>query len=240
MGHLAYKHQVRVWLHSLRKLGEFKDEAVIVTDKPACIAKTLMDGNLIGDNIKSTDDLDVYLPGKGYAGNVHIVKRPSVHKVIHMKLEKARAWLNINTAEIPHPVSSIIYTDEDIVMAKPLNNFVSLVRTVEKGRYTLACFEDQGVSKGEIHTGVVVMFPTQASEGCLRAWGKKLTGMEVPPAPQFSLKSKVADEALKEEFDGRSTVLDTWASQSSMGAEAMGPDQMALGNLEGHAKRAVL
>merc|ERR1719217_1008881 len=41
MGKLAYRHQVSLWLSSLRNLGQYKDEVVLVTDKPDCLAVTL-------------------------------------------------------------------------------------------------------------------------------------------------------------------------------------------------------
>jgi len=70
-----------------------------------------------------------------------------------MKLEKARAFHNMKVADIPHPISSIIYTDEDIVIGKDLGEFVSLVRSIEHDKWTLALFKDTGLSAGELHTG---------------------------------------------------------------------------------------
>merc|ERR1719160_1378807 len=118
MGNLAYRHQVSLWLSSLRLLGNWKREAVIVTDKPVCLVKTLTESKVIGAQITATEDVEVYGPGEGMSGNVHIVIRPPANTINKMKLEKARAWINIKVAAIPHPVSSIVYTDEDIVIAK--------------------------------------------------------------------------------------------------------------------------
>merc|ERR1719389_442622 len=112
-----------------------------------------------------------------------------------MKNEKTRAWENVRNAAIPHPVSSIIYTDEDIVIASDLYQrsepapgqepehekdgtvhkvpgFMQTVRALEKkGDHPLALFKDHGRSAGELHTGVVVIFPGEQTEECLGTWG---------------------------------------------------------------------
>merc|ERR1740117_1871806 len=116
-----------------------------------------------------------------------------------MKLEKARGWLNIAKASVPHPVSSIIYTDEDVVIGKSIHEFVALVRDLESSKHTLALFRDTGASAGELHTGVVIMFPGMGTDQCLQAWGKALTGKEIGSA-QASLKVEDAQEkALNED-----------------------------------------
>merc|ERR1719160_363847 len=96
-----------------------------------------------------------------------------------MKLEKARGWLNVRVANIPFNVSSIVYTDEDVVIGKDLTQFMKYVRSLEPLNHTLALFRDTGKSAGELHTGVVVMFPGRGTDECLQAWGKKLTGVTI-------------------------------------------------------------
>merc|ERR1719161_768462 len=99
-----------------------------------------------------------------------------------MKQEKARGWLNVKVAELPYPVSSIIYTDEDVVIGKDLTEFMKYVRSLESLNHTLALFRDTGKSAGELHTGVVVMFPNTHTDNCLQAWAKKLTGRQIGSA----------------------------------------------------------
>lgn len=225
MGQLAYRHQVSVWLSSVRKLGQFKDETVIVTDRPTCLAKTLSEAGLLGDQISTDDNVDIYKPGAGYAGNLHIVKRPHTGNVLKMKLEKARAWRNIEVAKIPHKVSSIVYTDEDVVIAKDLTNFMGAVKELEQKKYTLALFRDTGASAGELHTGVVVIFPGFATENCLQHWGKKLTHIEIGSTEGVA---KAAPASLKVDTDESSDEEGQEDMLTKEEMAVMGPDQQAL------------
>eukprot|EP00746_Dinoflagellata_sp_MGD_P155666 gnl/MRDRNA2_/MRDRNA2_85493_c1_seq1.p1 gnl/MRDRNA2_/MRDRNA2_85493_c1~~gnl/MRDRNA2_/MRDRNA2_85493_c1_seq1.p1 ORF type:complete len:454 (+),score=111.75 gnl/MRDRNA2_/MRDRNA2_85493_c1_seq1:100-1461(+) len=184
MGKLAYRHQVSLWLSSIRLLGKFTGEAVIATDKPVCLSRTLAEAQLLGDLVHSDDHVDIYAPNpEKYKdmGNIHIVKRPEARTINKMKLEKARAWANMGVARVPHKISSIIYTDEDIVIAKDLRSFLLQIRQLETQGHTLALFRDTGKSAGELHTGIVAIFPGAATNRCLREWGKKLTGLDVGP-----------------------------------------------------------
>merc|ERR1719272_350025 len=106
---------------------------------------------------------------------MHLLKRPVADAIYKMKLEKTRAWKNTQLAAIPHPVSSIIYTDEDVTIGKDLTNFISMVRRLEKAKHTVGLFKDTGTSRGELHTGVVVVFPGEATERCLQGWATGLT-----------------------------------------------------------------
>merc|ERR1719272_1327853 len=108
-----------------------------------------------------------------------------------MKLEKARGFHNMEVASVPHPVSSIIYSDEDILFAKDVSSFVSRVRDLEAAGHTLALFRDTGAAAGELHTAVVVMFPGKGTDECLQAWGKQLTKTDIGTS---SLSSKDAPE----------------------------------------------
>eukprot|EP00746_Dinoflagellata_sp_MGD_P026388 gnl/MRDRNA2_/MRDRNA2_162198_c0_seq1.p1 gnl/MRDRNA2_/MRDRNA2_162198_c0~~gnl/MRDRNA2_/MRDRNA2_162198_c0_seq1.p1 ORF type:complete len:238 (-),score=45.53 gnl/MRDRNA2_/MRDRNA2_162198_c0_seq1:45-758(-) len=96
-----------------------------------------------------------------------------------MKFEKARAWMNVAVARIPHKVSSIIYPDIDIVIAKDLTNFLSRAQNLESKGHTLALFKDQDNSVGEIHTGIVVMFDGELTDKCLYQWAKKICGRDI-------------------------------------------------------------
>jgi len=236
MGNLAYRHQVSLWLSSLRKLGAYKDEVVLVTDKPGCLATTLTEAKLLGTQISSSDNVDIYGPGEGYVGNVHLMKRPKVGSIYKMKMEKTRAWQNMQLAEIPHPVSSIIYTDEDVTFAKDLTDFVSMVRSLEDQKHTLALFRDTGTSAGELHTGVVVVFPGEATDRCLQMWGKnlkKVTAQKIAArrargggalkedAVELEVDA-VEENAMELEVEG----MDELEQQELMSG---GPDQKALG-----------
>merc|ERR1719316_1532126 len=137
-----------------------------------------------------------------------------------MKLEKARAWINVKVAKIPHPISSIIYTDEDIVIAKNLKEFISIVHDLEKQKFTLALFRDTGLSAGELHTGIVVMFPGKFTDDCLQAWGKKLTGVSIGSA-EFKADLRESEESAELADIEEDAVLEEEA-------KAMGPDQQAL------------
>jgi len=226
MGRLAYRHQVSLWLSSLRKLGGYQDEVVVVTDKPTCLAKTLTEAQLLGPMLSSDDNVDIFGPAEGSAGNIHMIKRPVAHSINRMKLEKARGWLNVKVAAIPHKVSSIIYTDEDVVIGKDVSDFVSMVRDLESSKHTLALFRDTGASAGELHTGVVVMFPGAHTDQCLQDWGKSLTGVRIGSA-QFSDENvkESGGEAVKESAEA--DINEDHLLKEEIAA--MGPDQQALG-----------
>merc|ERR1719171_2374017 len=66
-----------------------------------------------------------------------------------------------------------------MLIGQDLTSFISLVRQLELQGHTLALFKDTGGSKGELHTGVVVMFRGSITDQCLQAWGKKLTGLQI-------------------------------------------------------------
>merc|ERR1719272_420468 len=157
-----------------------------------------------------------------------------------MKLEKARGFHNMEVASVPHPVSSIIYSDEDILFAKDVSSFVSRVRDLEAAGHTLALFRDTGAAAGEMHTGVVVMFPGKGTDECLQAWGKQLTQVDIElestkrnqqaslgskDAPEQQLDSKSQEQQLDK--DQVETIREGHLLAEEM--EAMGPDQRALG-----------
>jgi len=238
MGRLAFRHQVSLWLSSLRKLGKWQGVAVIVSDRPTCLAKTLGEVNLLGELLSSSEQVDIYGPVAGAIGNLHIVKRPIAKSINHMKLEKARAWLNVKKAEIPFPVSFIVYTDEDVVITKSVSSFMMECRKLARDSHTLALFRDTGKSMGELHTGVVVIFDSVGSDQCLQAWGKNLIGSPIESAidapgtkklPSFdSLDAE--EEALNEDNNVEADVS-VFKEGQLLEAEmaAMGPDQRALG-----------
>lgn len=233
MGNLAYRHQVSLWLYSLRKVGNWNQEAVLATDKPGCLVKTLQESKVIGDLISSDEEVEVYGPGEGMDGNTHIVRRPHADSINKMKLEKARAWHNIEAAKLPRPVAFIMYTDEDIVIAKDVHNFMGEYVTriaLHPNKFTIALFQDTGKSQGELHTGIVAIFPTPGTVECLSAWGKKLTGIdtsdysETQPTPEDVKELNLKEKPLwtgSDAFDSDQESIDNW--------EYEGPDQKNLG-----------
>jgi len=231
MGRLAFRHQVSLWVSSLRKIGKWEGVAVIVTDRPTCLAKTLEEAGVVGKKLSTSDNVDIFESGEGYKGNLHMVKRPLASSINMMKLEKARGWLNMQVAAVPHPVSSIVYTDEDIVIAKDLSTFMETVRGLESAKHTLALFRDTGASAGELHTGVVVMFPGAATDQCLQAWGKALTGKQIGSAQAAKFNLEDAQElALNEDNEHEhddAVIKEDQLLDSEMAV--MGPDQRALG-----------
>eukprot|EP00746_Dinoflagellata_sp_MGD_P150696 gnl/MRDRNA2_/MRDRNA2_82515_c0_seq3.p1 gnl/MRDRNA2_/MRDRNA2_82515_c0~~gnl/MRDRNA2_/MRDRNA2_82515_c0_seq3.p1 ORF type:complete len:244 (+),score=56.31 gnl/MRDRNA2_/MRDRNA2_82515_c0_seq3:2-733(+) len=147
----------------------------------------------------------------------------------------------MQVAEIPQPVTSIVYTDEDVAIGKPLGKFMEMVQNLETQNHTLALFRDTGAAAGELHTGVVVMFPGPYTDECLQAWGKKLTKVEIgsaePELPKLSSEDAVEDaldnaeeDALDQ--DSNEDAADTIFKENQLLDEerrAMGPDQRALG-----------
>lgn len=173
MNQAAQKHQVRLWLSSLREIGQWKDEVVLVTDRPDCLADNL-GSELLGKKVDGDDHVDIYEDSTG--AQLHVVKVAPTENVREMKFQKAKAWENIELARIPHPVSSIVYVDMDVVMAKPLDEFVPYVRALEGQGHTLALFRDTGTTgdTSTIHTGVVIIFRGDATDKCLAKWGELL------------------------------------------------------------------
>jgi len=183
---------------------------------------------MLGPKLWSTKTVDVYGPPTGQTGNLHIVKRPVQTNVKMMKLEKARAWHNMAEAAIPHKVTSIVYTDEDVVMGKDLTKFLEVVKGLEQSPkpYSLAVFRDKGLAAGELHTGIVIMFPGKHTNDCLRAWGKQLIGVDIGPAPMSLLEETPRKLNEAEISEQGSESLDESTDEES---DEMGPDQQALG-----------
>merc|ERR1719473_2392247 len=93
-----------------------------------------------------------------------------------------------------------------------------MVRETEKAKNTLGLFMDTGKSSGQLHTGVVVMYPGEATEQCLMTWGKGLARngrSQVRQGKDHTFK-------FKENFD----VEEGQMTESEM--EFFGPDQKAL------------
>jgi len=184
MGSFPFRKQYKLWLGALRQVGKYDGTVVIVTDKPGCIENGLGKDMLGGKSEYSDDDVDIY-PGTGN-GKIHILKVFTPKSVLGIKMHKSKAWANIQKAKIEHPVSSIVYTDTDVVVAQDVNEWLKYEKSLEKKRYTLAVFPDLGqledVSQN-LHTGVVVMFPTARSQSCIKSWGRQLGGGSDDPAP---------------------------------------------------------
>merc|ERR1719324_1380875 len=99
---------------------------------------------------------------------------------------KGRAWNNLKKAKIDHPVSSMVYTDTDVFVAQDVNNWLAYANGLAMKKHSLAVFPDIGQrddASQNLHTGVVVMFPTKASQRCILEWTKELGGGSEDPAP---------------------------------------------------------
>jgi len=167
---------------------------MIATDQPACMVNTIGEELLGGpkDEAESNEAVSIY-PGAGPNGKVYIV---TGNKTKHApnsfearktyKQQKQLVWEHIDQAKVNHPISSVIYTDEDIVFGKDLTAVVADIRKTEEKDYSLSLFADKGFSKGELHTGIVVSYPTEKSKNCLAAWRKVLK--KAPQGTHHNLK----------------------------------------------------
>jgi len=214
MSRLASKHQTRLYLSSLRTTGQWKGAIVMVTDQPECLSKNLGAELLGGAKLPiSTETYDVYPGGKGN-GKVFILKQPVTGNVKVMKQEKAFAWKNM--AKVGLTPSFIVYTDQDIVMGKDVNVVVNDAKANLEGKgHTMALFIDQGVTKGQLHTGIILLFPGAATEQCLADWGSKI--ISTSSSKYHGFDRQQTDAQLSEE------------AGAALEAESMGPDQRALG-----------
>jgi len=250
------RHQVSLWLSSLREkqMGNWDGEAIIVTDKPKCLAKTLEETKMLGkkDLDRSNEFVDVYGPPEGLTGNLHVIKRPHTGAINRMKLEKARAWINFRNSGIQGKVGLIVYTDEDIVMGKDVHNFVAEATSYVPDKHSLALFRDTGASKGELHTGVVVIYNNEHAQACVKEWGRKLTGLDidewrnehdVKAVDEKAGEGLDATDAAKEQpklvdesaFEKEAIETDESEAESDEGLQqegVMGPDQQALGRTQ--------
>jgi len=184
MGSFPMRKQYMLWLGALRQAGKYDGTVVMVTDKPGCIVNGLGKELLGGERTYSDENVDIY-PGTGN-GKLHILKVKTPQSVIGIKMHKSKAWANVNKAKVEHPVSSIVYTDTDVIVAQDINPWLSYAKGLEKKKLTLALFPDLGQIEDEtqnLHTGVVLMFPTLASQNCIKAWGRELGGGSDDPAP---------------------------------------------------------
>lgn len=225
MGSFPLRKQYKLWMASLRQVGKYDGTVVFVTDKPGCIEKGLGDKLLGGDMEYTDSNVDVY-PGTG-KGKVHILKVKKPRSVRGIKMHKSKAWANLANAKIDHEVSSIIYTDTDVVIGKDLRSFMAYAKSLETKEHTLALFPDTGGAAWEggesigVHTGVVVMFPTKKSQECLKEWGQHVGGGSDDPAPIHHFGSKKKEEV---------SLLETGSELDKEMMESTGVDQQALGN----------
>jgi hypothetical protein len=199
MGSFPFRRQYKLWLGALREAGKYDGTVVMVTDKPECIANGLGPKLLGGEREYTDENVDIY-PGTGN-GKIHILKVFTPRSVLGIKMHKSKAWANIQKAKIDHPVSSIVYTDTDVVVAQDINEWLKYEKSLEKKRITLALFPDIGqlndVSQN-LHTGVVVMFPTVLSQRCIKSWGRQLGGGSDDPAPIHHFGSSLLQQGGKQ------------------------------------------
>jgi len=241
MGEYSGRHQARLWMSSLRKVGKWKGTIMMTTDKGECLANVLGEDLLGGKMEYSDDDVTIY-PGTGPTGRVHIVHGKSKHAGgglmgKEFKRQKQLVWNHTDEAQFNHEVSSVVYTDEDIVFGKDLTDAMKDIRETEKHHYTLSLFQDQGHSSGELHTGIVVSYPTNRSKACLAGWMKTLKhyvplGMRPKGPKSFSREiANATTESLEtpewKGFDNpKFDLLKTTANAS---ATMEGIDQQSLG-----------
>lgn len=222
MGCLATRNQVRLLVGSARQVGGFAGSIVLVTDKPDCLAKTLGNELLGGEKESSTAAADTYPGVEG--GKIYIVKARNTDDVREMKAQKTMAFKNIGVAQIEHPVSSAIYMDEDMVVGKNLDEFLSFVRAKEQdGQNFLSVFNDVGHSQGELHTGVIVMHPGEKLEKCMQAWKVKILASN-PTNNITEAKDPLCDRSEKFSHPLEAVSLVETSSKVSL----QGVDQIAL------------
>jgi len=255
MGNYGGRHQAKLWLGSLRQVGKWQGTVMLVSDHPLCLANTLGE-ELLGGPIEHSDENVHIYPGTGAGGRVHIAHGEAKTGLKHggagagtqnkgFKMQKQLVWSHIEGSKFSHPVSAVIYTDEDIVFGKDLGEAISSIRATEAGDYALSLFDDQGNSarKHELHTGVVVSYPTEKSKDCLAAWMKNLDNYE-PCRPggkpckkhKYSFDREV-DQADDEKAKGFSKVNAGAASDLESGM--MGIDQRTLGRTKVCAKGGI-
>jgi hypothetical protein len=221
MSKLANKHQTRLWLQSLRHTGKWMGDVVIVTDKPKCLENNFGLALLGGARIDEKDDIIVYPGGEGM-GKVYFIKAQTTHDVKKMKQEKAMAWINIRSVGL-NP-TYIVHTDQDIVFGNDVNTIVSSVNALEPG-YTLALFIDQGVTKGQLHTGIIFLMSGEKTDKCLADWAVQILQTRASPYHGFNqLEPEVMEPDLNKLEPG---VMQP--DLNKLEAEMMGPDQRALG-----------
>jgi len=229
MDKLANKHQTRLWLSSVRHSGQWKGEVVIVTDHPDCLEQNLGKDLLGGGKIESTDTMNVYPGGEGM-GKVYFLKLATTKNVREMKEQKSMAWKNM--AKLGLNPSFIVYTDQDIVFGNDVNHVIRDAKANLQGRgYTMALFRDQGQSKGEMHTGIIFMFPSQATDKCLEEWSAKILTIKAGKYHGFNSVqegTELSEEPAAIDLTKQDAALDEAAGEK-VEAEMMGPDQRALG-----------
>merc|ERR1719198_1784109 len=182
MGSFPFRKQYKLWMASLREVGKYDGTVVLVTDKPGCIEHGLGEKLLGGNMTYSDKNVDIY-PGTG-KGKVHVLKVKKPRSVRGIKLHKSKVWGNLEMAKIEHTVSSVVYTDTDVVIGRDLRSFMAYEKSLERKQLTLALFPDMGGANweggvesiatggkvGSLHTGIVIMFPNKHSQACLKEW----------------------------------------------------------------------
>merc|ERR1719265_2962201 len=99
-----------------------------------------------------------------------------------------------------------------------------MIRSLEGQGNTLALFKDTGVTYGELHTGVVAIFPGEATETCLSEWSKKLGKNGRIQAREG--KRHAFKEDSREDWSSEAGSKEGELTQEGM--EVLGPDQRAL------------
>eukprot|EP00747_Dinoflagellata_sp_TGD_P178599 gnl/TRDRNA2_/TRDRNA2_27806_c0_seq1.p1 gnl/TRDRNA2_/TRDRNA2_27806_c0~~gnl/TRDRNA2_/TRDRNA2_27806_c0_seq1.p1 ORF type:complete len:362 (+),score=23.01 gnl/TRDRNA2_/TRDRNA2_27806_c0_seq1:31-1116(+) len=185
------RNLIKVWMKSLRQLGGFKGPVIIITDNVRCVAAAL----------EAIDPGDETIIDKFHHKRNEYISLGNRTFIVESrqfsfditgdlaKTQKQQVWDYITLLPIVAPTSAI-WLDLDIVVGKSLNTFLDHVAHLEKakpnefyepknlqqGNLTLvpniALVEDH--LPGEVHTGMMVVFPHQTARVCMNAWRKTL------------------------------------------------------------------
>jgi len=258
MGDYGGRHQARLWLGSLRQVGKWQGTVMMVSDHPLCLANTLGE-ELLGGKMEHEDENVHIYPGTGAGGRVHIAHGSAKTGLKKggsgagtqnkgFKMQKQLVWSHIEGSKFSHPVSAVIYTDEDIVFGKDLGEAIAAIRETEKGDYALSLFDDQGNSarKHELHTGVVVSYPTEKSKDCLATWMVNLNNYEPCKPSKGGKPCKKMHYKLNEELDeadfeekAKSFSKVNAGTDSDLESGMMGIDHRTLGRTKVCAKGGI-
>lgn len=156
MGSLSQNKMIDVTLSSIRKVGKWKGDIYILTDRPECFKKA----------IKTLEVKIISIPTTPSFMMIKAVK-PSIFKYL------------------PTEVKNILYLDSDIITTRNLNTFIRHISTLatptdtqgsEGSEFNLGMFRD---SKGHLvgfcsgcdkwHTGVMWLSRYKGQD-CLKAW----------------------------------------------------------------------
>eukprot|EP00746_Dinoflagellata_sp_MGD_P166485 gnl/MRDRNA2_/MRDRNA2_96390_c0_seq1.p1 gnl/MRDRNA2_/MRDRNA2_96390_c0~~gnl/MRDRNA2_/MRDRNA2_96390_c0_seq1.p1 ORF type:complete len:364 (+),score=43.46 gnl/MRDRNA2_/MRDRNA2_96390_c0_seq1:19-1110(+) len=174
---VAKSHFLRANVLSLRNLGQFKGPILFVTDHPECLINNL-GTEILGNEpaIKDTDELTVFAgPEKGMSIHIkHLTHNSRFDSKGKIKMgfeeHKALSRVYADTADLPFNRFTLVLIDDDILVARPVDEFLSTISTLSA---PLATFHDEGRGREKYHCGMVIVRPHAAE--CLYSWLTTLT-----------------------------------------------------------------